>query len=149
MCAMCDGATYGEVLEDLDHCVRHHGWAVQGVQARRPWLYTIGLAERFDHAELVMAGVDLSVAVHALNALGTMVATGEVLHPGRTGVRVGETEVAFGEVHPVHIANGLVAMWHALYLDHRQVEPPRLDVVQVLPLPGRRVPLDVPHTSLE
>jgi hypothetical protein len=63
-------------------------------------------------------------------------------------VTVGETELAFGEVHPVHIANDLVGMWQNLYLDHRQGEPPVLDVVQVLPLPGRRLPLDVPHTPL-
>ena len=149
MCAICNGKTYEDVLDDLDQFVRRHGWAVQGVEGRRPWVYTIGLAERFAHAELVMAGVDISLAMNALNALGTMVATGEVLAPGRPEVRVCETEVAFGTVHPVHIANGLVGMWEALYVDKRQVEPPSLEVVQVLPLPGRRLPLDVPYTSLD
>jgi hypothetical protein len=145
---MCDGATYEEALEDLDRVVKRHGWAVQGVEGQRPWAYTIGLAERFGHAELVMTGVDWQLSVHALNALGMMVATGEVLYPGREGVVVCETEIAFGQVHPVHISNGLVGMWPALYLDHRRVEPPPVDFVQALPLPGRRLPLDVPHTTL-
>lgn len=149
MCAICNGATYEEVLDDLDHVVRRYGWAVQGVEGPRPWVYTIGLTERFHHPELVLAGIDVSMAMTALNALGTMVATGEVLRPGRSPVTVCEVEVVLGEVHPVHIANGLVGMWQALYLDHRQVEPPPLEVVQVLPLPDRRLPLDVPHTTLD
>jgi hypothetical protein len=78
-----------------------------------------------------------------------MVATGEVLRPGRTPVNVCEVDVDFGVVHPVHIANGLVGMWQGLYLDHRRAEPPPLELVQVLPLPDRRFPLDVPHTRLD
>jgi hypothetical protein len=148
MCAMCDGATYEETLEDLDRVVRRWGWAVQGVEGRRPWAYTIGLAERFGHAELVIAGVEWHLSLHVLNALGMMVATGEVLTPGRDPVVVAETEVAFSEIHPVHISNGLVGMWPALYLDHRRVEPPPVEFVQALPLPGRRLPLDVAHTTL-
>ena len=96
---MCDGATYEETLEDLDRVVRRWGWAVQGVEGRRPWAYTIGLAERFGHAELVIAGVEWHLSLHVLNALGMMVATGEVLTPGRDPVAVAETEVAFGEIH--------------------------------------------------
>jgi hypothetical protein len=145
---MCDGATYEEVLRDLDRRVRHFGWAVQGVEGRRPWAYTIGLAEPFDHAELVITGVAWQLSLHVLNALGMMVATGEVLVPGRDSVAVCETEVAFGGIHPVHISNGLVGMWPALYVDHRRVEPPPVDFVQALPLPGRRLPLDVPYTTL-
>lgn len=60
-----------------------------------------------------------------------------------------EVEVAFGAVHPVHLANGLVGMWQALYLDHRDGQPPPLEVVQVLPLADRRLPLDVLSTTLD
>lgn len=45
-------------------------------------------------------------------------------------------------------ATGLVAMWEEYY-DQRPGPTPRLEVVQVLPLPGRRFPLDVPHTTLD
>ena len=148
MCTICDGQSYEEALHDLHHLVQHFGWALQGVEAPRPWTYTIGLTERFDHPELVMAGVDISLAMTVLNALGTMVATGEQLSPGRPAVTVGETEVTFGAVHPVHLAAGLVGTWERYY-DWRPGAAPPLDVVQVLPLPGRRLPLDQPHTSLE
>ncbi|MEX2294139.1 MAG: DUF4262 domain-containing protein [Acidimicrobiales bacterium] len=147
MCSLCDGSTYEEVLDDLHHIVQHFGWALQGVKASPPWVYTIGLIERFDHPELVLAGVDISVAMGVLNALGTMIATGERLEPGRSGVSVAEVEVAFGSVHPVHISAGLVGMWQERYARQPGVPPP-LEVVQVLPLPGRRLPLDKPYTTL-
>lgn len=148
MCDICDGWTYEEVFDDL-HCrVRHFGWALQGVEASPPWVYTIGLTERFDHPELVIVGMEIPMAMYALNALGTMIATGERLEPGRSGVSVAEVEVAFGSVHPVHIEAGLVGMWEGYY-EGRPGVPPPLEVVQVLPLPGRRFPLDDPHIRLD
>lgn len=148
MCVICDGKSYEEVLDDLHHQVQRFGWALQGVEAPRPWTYTIGLAERFEHPELVMVGVDISVAMNVLNTLGTMIATGEQLRPGCPGVTVGETELAFGSVHPVHVAAGLVGTWEEYY-GRRPGATPTLEVVQVLPLPGRRFPLDMAHTTLE
>ena len=148
MCMICDGWTYEEFLEDLHDRVQRFGWALQGVEARPPWTYTIGLTERFDHPELVLAGVDPVLAMPVLNGLGTMIATGEQLRPGRTGVVVTETEVGFGPVHPVHVSAGLVGMWQEYY-EHRPGDPPRLEVVQVLPLPDWRLRLDRPHTRLK
>lgn len=148
MCAICDGWTYEEFLDDLHERVQRFGWALHGVEARRPWTYTIGLTERFDHPELVLAGVDNSLAGNTLNALGRMIAMGEQLRPGRAHVTVAETELAFGSVHAVHISAGLVGMWRRYYVEHRPGAPPPLEVVQVLPLPGRRLPLDRPHTTL-
>lgn len=138
--------TYEEALADLRDCVERYDWAVQGVDANRPWAYTIGLAERFNHPELVLAGVPWPAAVSTLNALGEMVAVGEVLTPGQAPVVVGEVELAVGTVHPVHLADGLVGMWDALYAAYPPA--PRREVVQVLPLPSCRLRLDRPHTSL-
>ena len=148
MCQMCDGMSLDEVLHDLHHLVERFGWAVVGVEAPRPWAYTIGLADRYGHPELVLVGVDTSLATNVLNALGTMVATGEELRPGGKDVVVGEMELSFGAVHPVHLAAGLVGRWEAFY-EWRPGPSPALEVVQVLPLPGRRFPLDQPHTTLE
>jgi hypothetical protein len=148
MCQMCDGMSLEEVLHDLHHLVERFGWAVVTVEATRPWAYTIGLADRYGHPELVLAGVDVSLSMNVLNALGTMVATGEELRPGGPPVVVGEMEMAFGAVHPVHLAAGLVGRWEAYY-EWRPAPAPTLEVVQVLPLPGRRLPLDQPHTRLE
>jgi hypothetical protein len=147
MCPICDGKSVEEVLHDLHHVVELLGWAVQAVEASRPWVYTIGLADRYGHPELVLAGVDISLSMHLLNALGTMVATGEELRPGGKEVVVGEREVTFGAVHPVHLATGLVGTWESYY-EWRPGPSPALEVVQVLPLPGRRFPLDQPHTTL-
>jgi len=104
------------------------------------------LAERFDHPEIVLAGVPWRASVPVLNALGTMVAVGEVLEPGREPVVVGEVELAVEVVHPVHLADGLIGMWDAHYDAYPPA--PRRAVVQVLPLSGRRLPLDRPHTTL-
>src|SRR3546814_15805827 len=108
MCAICDGATYDEMLAGLHGVVQRFGWAVQGVEASTPWTYTIGLTERFGHPELVLAGIDISLAMNILNALADRVAGGEQLRPGGPNVTVGETELRLGSVHPVHLASGLV-----------------------------------------
>lgn len=147
MCAICDGQSVEEVLHDLHHVVKRFGWAVQGVEASRPWVYTIGLADQYGHPELVLAGVDISLSMNVLNALGTMVGTGEELRPGGEKVVVGEMEVTFGSVLPVHLAAGLVGTWQNYY-EWRPGPSPALEVVQVVPLPGRRFPLDQPHTTL-
>lgn len=148
MCPICDGKSRDEVLHDLHHVVERFGWAVQGVEAPRPWVYTIGLVDRYGHPELVLVGVDISLSMTVLNALGMMVATGEQLRPGGTDVVVGEMELTFGSVHPVHLAAGLVGTWEGYY-EWRRGPSPTLEVVQVLPLPGRRFPLDQPHTTLD
>lgn len=89
----------------------------------------------------------ISAAGSLLNALGTQVATGERLGIGDCAV-VGETEVTFGSVHRVHLAAGLVGAWTDVY----RSEPAmlgRLEVLQVLPVPARRLPrLDQAHTTL-
>src|SRR3546814_18045840 len=97
MCAICDGATYDEMLAGLHGVVQRFGWAVQGVEASTPWTYTIGLTERFGHPELVLAGIDISLAMNILNALADRVAGGEQLRPGGPrsgGRRVGKEGVS-------------------------------------------------------
>ena len=149
MCAICDGTTVDEARLDLANRKQRFGWALQGVEASRPWVYTIGLVERFDHPELVMAGVPIPVAGSALNALGARIAEGERFPPGCSGVRVHEVEVVTGVVHHVHVAAGLVGQWE----DHYRDDPAmlqRLEVVQVLPVPIGRLPrLDRSYTTLD
>src|SRR3546814_19040579 len=81
MCAICDGATYDEMLAGLHGVVERFGWAVQGVEASTPWTYTIGLTERFGHPELVLVGIDISLAMNILNALADRVAGEELAVP--------------------------------------------------------------------
>jgi hypothetical protein len=148
MCPICDGKSRDDVQHDLHQVEERFGWAVQWVEAPRPWVYTIGLADRYGHPELVLVGVDIALSMTVLNALGVMVATGEELRPGATDVVVGEMELTFGSVHPVHLAAGLVGTWEGYY-EWRPGPAPALEVVQVLPVLGRRFPLDQPHTTLD
>src|SRR3546814_5333971 len=76
--------------------LQRFGWAVQGVEASTPWTYTIGLTERFGHPELVLAGIDISLAMNILNALADRVAGGEQLRPGGPNVTVGGTGLPLG-----------------------------------------------------
>ena len=148
MCVICDGTTVDQARLDLSNRKERFGWALQGVEASRPWVYTIGLLERFDHPELVMAGVPIRVAGSALNALGARIAGGERFPAGCSGVRVNEVEAVVGPVHHVHVAAGLVGRWEDHYRDHPAMLE-RLEVVQVLPVPTGRLPrLDRSYTTL-
>jgi hypothetical protein len=148
MCQMCEGWSLEEVRQDLSERIDRFGWALQGVTGPRPWVYTIGLTERFGHPELIMAGVDISCASFALNVLGAGIGDGETFTPGLEGVDVDDVPLDFGQVHPVHVASGLVAMWEDHYT-HLPGAPPPLEVVQVIPQPSRGQPLlDRPHTNL-
>jgi len=148
MCVMCDGMSYEDALQDLIDRKEKWGWALQGVEARPPWTYTIGLLERFDHPELVMTGVPITVAFNVLNVLGTRIAVGERFEPGTEDIVVGETALRFVAVHGVHLAAGLVGMWQNAYsTDPGMLE--RLAVVQALVLPvGRQPRLDRAFTTL-
>jgi len=111
-------------------------------------VYTVGLTERFDHPELVMAGVPIPVAGHGLNAVGARIAAGERFSAGQQGIAVAEAHVGLVAVHPVHLAAGLVGVWE----DHYNRVPPRppLEVLQVIPHPTARQPrLDRAFTTLK
>jgi hypothetical protein len=149
MCTICDGQTHEEAHRDLIEKKERFGWALQAVEARRPWVYTIGLTERFGHPELVMAGVPIPVAFHALNAVGARIAVGERLVVGQPDMSVAETQVEVGAVHPVHLANGLVGRWKDHY-DRMPGAAPPLEVLQLIPhATDRRLRLDKPHTNLK
>lgn len=148
MCCICDGWTPEEAHVDLVERMERFGWALQAVEACRPWVYTVGLTERFGHPELVMAGVPISVAGHALNALGARIAEGERFRAGQKGIAVAEAQVGLVVVHPVHLAAGLVGVWEDHY--HRVPPRPALEVLQVVPHPtGGQPRLDQAFTTLD
>lgn len=148
MCCMCDGWTLDEAQADLNHRKERFGWALQGVEGSRPWVYSIGLSERFGHPELVMAGVPIDAAMAVINALGRRIMAGEDLVDGDR-VQEGETGLEVGAVHPVHIANGLVGQWEEHYWRHPEVAPLELALLQVMPRPVvDRFRLSRPHVTL-
>jgi hypothetical protein len=148
MCCLCDGWTLDEAQADLNDRKQRFGWALQGVEGARPWVYSIGLTERCGHPELVMAGVPIDAAMAVINALGHRIEAGEDLVDGQR-VREGEVELEVGTVHPVHIATGLVGQWKEHYLRHPEVAPLEPALLQVMPCPVvERFRLSRPHVRL-
>lgn len=62
MCLICDGYSEEQVMGAVDMHIRIHGYHLQLVEDDRPWAYTVGLTETFDHPELVVVGVELRSA---------------------------------------------------------------------------------------
>lgn len=149
MCCMCDGMSWDEAQADLDRRKDRFGWVLQGVESRRPWAYTIGLTELIGHPELVMVGVPLNAAGAMLNDVGRHLGhSDELLQPGGS-IRMGEVDLEIGDVHPVHIAGGLVGQWQTHY-DRHPIGAPALAVVQLMPRPVRNaLRLSSPHVTLD
>ncbi len=136
MCILCEGADRDEALFSLHAMVITHGWALQGVEAGPStlgWVYSVGLAQRFRHPELVVVGGDLLDGARAINELGEEVRAGRRFEPGAE-VRLPIGLIGIGAVHPAHVAGGLVAVWEEY---HDALGPPRpeLALLQLI-LPG-------------
>jgi hypothetical protein len=59
-----------------------------------------------------------------------------------------EIDLDVGEVHPVHIAGGLVGQWQAHYERHPELAP-AFEVVQLMPRPVRKaLRLSSAHVTL-
>ena len=71
-------------LERVRALIEECGWALQGVfpRAEHPedgsdlWIYTVGLAQRFGHPELVIVNLPQAVSASILNALGDRIKDG-------------------------------------------------------------------------
>jgi hypothetical protein len=119
MCAMCDGATLEEFLEDLHDLIDRHGFTVSGIEPDEDhptWLYTIGLLDRVDHPELCILGVPLGFGVAVLNKWGNYVLDGNVLAAGETiqstGICYADDETTvIGDV-TFHVGEVDERLWH-------------------------------------
>jgi len=134
MCIMCSGEDRDDVLFHIDATIERFGWYIQGVVGHEPpaldWAYSIGLAQRFGHPELVVVGVEAEIAAEAINDLGEMVRSGRRLAPG-SSVELADGDVAIGMVHSAHFETGLMAMWHEYY-DKVGPPVPHLEALQVM-----------------
>ena len=147
-----------EVRLDLARRMEAHGWAVQGVEGSPTnwtWAYTIGLIERFDHPELVVAGLCFKIAARVLNELASRVQHGARLAPGVTTM-IGRVPQRFVSVHPQQFDHGVFNYWFDHY---RAFAPSEIDLhaLQVI-VPrqalcagrhGRLPRLDRPEPALE
>ena len=144
MCIMCDGASRDEALFSLHASVERRGWALQGVEGserNEPWAYTIGLSDRFDHAELVMVGGELNVSGALLNAIADRIAEGVDIRPGMTVATTDSHRFEVATVHPNHFRNGTLAVWDEYYSSLGKSLPPAHAVEIVWP--GRDPRLEI------
>jgi hypothetical protein len=117
MCIICDGASPDEAMFDLEYRITRFGWAVQWIEAgegRPGWAYTIGLAARFLHRELVVVSCDPRHAHGLLTELVERIETGEHFLPDTRVTTVVDT-YDLVDVHPRQIDEGLIGTWHDYY----------------------------------
>lgn len=137
MCAICEGATEDEVRQHLAESIDWYGWSIQGVEAGPEswgWAYTVGLTERFNHPELVVASkLEFGAIGQLLNILGDEIQLGRRFRAGDRATVAG-TDLAFVAVHQRQFEHQVFDMW----FDHYRAfsESSDLTALQVL-LPSR------------
>jgi Domain of unknown function (DUF4262) len=83
MCWLCDHpeATLDDYLDLLREQMRRNGWAIQYVEGRTPFAYTIGLHD-CGLPELLVSGISPQRAKRLLNAVARDAMRGRTLTPG-------------------------------------------------------------------
>lgn len=158
MCDLCDGATLDEIRLNLARKIDDYGWAIQSVAGGRHgigWSYTIGLAERFDHPELVVAGPDHPLdRAGLLGAAITRIRAGERFAAGDEATLI-EVPHRFVDVHPRQFTYGVFAMWFLHYRNLPELAPELTALQVVVPddqccadCAALQPPLDQPHDVL-
>ncbi|HEX9711017.1 MAG TPA: DUF4262 domain-containing protein [Actinomycetota bacterium] len=74
-----------------------------------PYGYTVGLPLHFDHAELVLVGLDRDATLRILNLIGSAIANGARLAPGDP-LDVDGMSLKVGRCAVSRVRNGLVAV---------------------------------------
>jgi Domain of unknown function (DUF4262) len=135
MCRMCEGFSLEDVLALESAAIDEYGFIVMAVEdpeepsSGMRWCYTIGLLDRADHPELIVAGPSVEVGGALLNRLGKRVLAGARFQVGdRVKVRRGRARV--GAVHPVQYEIDTFNVWHNLQAV-RALHAPELEAVQI------------------
>lgn len=117
--------------------IERFGWTCMYVFGDRKthapaWGYTIGLAERARHPELVVVGLDDHSVAAIFEVLATRVTTGERLDDPPGGrLTIQEHPFRVVPVHPSHWTTDRFNMWLAYYALLGEADPPQ-DALQVL-----------------
>jgi hypothetical protein len=94
-----------ELLFNIEGRINRHGWSCYYIFGGPgpPWLYTIGLVERFHHAELILFGLDQGSAHGAVTRAIERIESGAELRFGReAGERLDDIPVAFLKVEDTY-----------------------------------------------
>ena len=135
MCRMCEGFSLEDVLALESAAIDEYGFIVMAVEdAEEPssamrWCYTIGLLERADHPELIVAGPSVEVGGGLLNRLGKRVLAGGRFQVGDR-LNVGRGTARVGAVHPIQYAIDTFNVWHNLQAVGA-LDVPALEAVQI------------------
>ena len=159
MCELCDGATIEELREELAERIEWFGWGGQYVEgdpeANDPWAYTIGLVERWNHPELVVASLSYERSAALLDMVVDEIQAGRRFEAGVTAT-VNGVDLSFAAVHPRQFERNVFARWFDYYEWAYGSGGPELSALQVS-LPDRcfcphhavhRPRLDLPGDAL-
>ena len=142
MCRMCEGLSQEDVFAEESAIIEKHGYLVTGVGAGEPthWAYTVGLLDRADHPELIVAGPPFEIAGATINHVGRQILEGTRFDVGDTVVVPEgelfecETTLRVGAVDPIQYRLGTFNVWFAL-ADHGAVRSEELRAVQLIAPP--------------
>jgi len=132
---MCEGFSLDDVLAlDAAH-IAEYGFINIGVDVRAPdgcpWAYTVGLLDRADHPELIVAGPSLATCGPILSMLAHAVLDdGERFEVGDR-IDLGRGDAVIGEVHEIQYVLDTFNFWHNL-ADYGAVHSVALEAVQVV-----------------
>jgi hypothetical protein len=130
--------------EEIAESVQRHGWhaiAVEGTASEAPFIYTIGLCDKFEHPELVIVGLPSNVAHSLLADVVKAIRTGQQYRPGETyRDLIQGYEVTLLRVHRSQV---LCRLGYALAYYRRASRPELLRALQILwPDRAGRLPND-------
>jgi len=136
---MCNCPSPHDLFTSIDEAIDGGRWMISGVADGPPgqskWLYTIGLAERFRHPELVVVGVCCASCFGwVLNDLGDRVSAGERLDRATAEPLAVGTNGGLVHLRPVRAEcweSDSFAVWHAYYRD-KPCDAPPADAMQVV-----------------
>ena len=132
---MCEGFSLDDVLAlDAAH-IAEYGFINIGVDVREPggcpWAYTVGLLDRADHPELIVAGPSLETCGPILSTLAHAVLDdGERFEVGER-IDLGRGDAVIGAVHEIQYVLDTFNFWHNL-ADYGAVHSTALEAVQVV-----------------
>jgi len=135
MCNECPSPP--ELFASIDAAIDRGRWFLTGVGVGPPaqlkWLYTVGLAERFSHPELLVVGVCCAPCGGSiLDAVAEEVAAGVRFEvPTMEPIELEGGLVHLRHVPPVCWESSWFAMWKAYY-GTKPYSPPVADALQVV-----------------
>lgn len=109
------GAYQREVLAAL----RAFGWTTQSISADPPYAYTVGLAQRFDHPEMLICGMDENLGPNMLTRMVQEIQGGRRFVEGEIrDVLLSDLPLLVERLHPeVAAASCPLLEWYAERVD--------------------------------